>query len=77
MSEEGKYIRRKIWQHNGYFGHAAMAIRAMQAMQRAKTTTDETQLLAFQIEGQLQALIESLRTRAPEFEEERKALSDG
>lgn len=55
--------RQERWRHNSYLGHCAMAAQNMRTIAKASTTTDESRLLAEQIEGLLDQLAASLKTR--------------
>lgn len=59
--------RREIWQHNSYFGHAAMARIHMVAIQSSHTTTHETKQIAAQIEKLSSDLADSLKTRTDQL----------
>ncbi len=60
------WIRRQLaWRHNGFHGSVRMSRMQMLAIMQAHTPTDASKQLAAQIEGLLEKLGESLKTRRP------------
>ena len=55
--------QKRIWRHNGFFGHARMIHSQCEAMIHSDTTTPETKAIAARILSETKELTKSLKER--------------
>lgn len=56
-------VRKKVWRHNSFFGHARMMLAQCESIIHSPTTSPDTKATAQRISSEVHVLIKNLKVR--------------